>query len=125
MGIYVLGSPVFANATVAVPTGACARRWPLATCAVPLTGFPHISTPPACAGWDAGRTNATARLQLTVRAHNASAANIYVAAAAANGASLGGSPFVLHTQLWPQPGVAALLEFWMTDSPAGGLDSEQ
>lgn len=28
MGLYVLGSPVFANATVAVPTGACVRRWP-------------------------------------------------------------------------------------------------
>lgn len=93
MGFYILGSPVFSNVTVSIPAGYDAARSSVG--------------PPA--------------LQLTVLAHNASAANIYFSAVAVNGVQLvAGAAFVQHSQLWPQtapPFAPALLEFWMTQDP--------
>jgi putative alpha-1,2-mannosidase len=93
MGFYVLGSPVFANVTVSVPPG-----------------------------YDMDRTSPLSALQLTVLAHNASAANIYFSSVSVNGVSLGpGAAFVQHAQLWPNGSqIPALLEFWMTDAPSTG-----
>ena len=77
---YVLGSPTFANVSVALASGAARAGGP----------------------------------RLTILAHNASASNVYVAAAALNGARLG-SPFVRHADL--VAGGGATLELWMTDAP--------
>jgi len=111
-GMYALGSPTFANATVALPTAiACAgtEEWDAAT--LP-TG---------------GAVGAGTTVLLQVIAHNASVGNMYVSAAAVNGVQLA-TPFVNHTALFPQAmlpaarcaltGAApALLEFWMSAEP--------
>ena len=93
-GVYALGSPVFANVTVTTPDG-----WG------PLSGG-----------------IAAAGATLTIVAHNASAANIFVAGAAVNGVALT-EPLVTAAQLWPAGTAAggATLEFFMT-SEAGAFN---
>jgi putative alpha-1,2-mannosidase len=84
-GTYILSSPCFANVSLALPAAEA-----------------------ACMG------GAAAPGLLNIVAHNFSAANVYVARAALNGANLP-TPFVDHAQLiGAAPG---LLEFWLTGSP--------
>lgn len=86
-GRFILGSPVFATARIAVPPGY----------------GPYGS---------GGDTNT-----LAVTAHNASAGSIYVASVRVNGGPPLTAPFVTWSQLWPTPGFAATLEFSMVDTP--------
>lgn len=88
---YALGSPFFANATIAIPAESFRAA-------------------------DASDPRAAVGAKLQIIAHNASAGNIYAYAAAANGVKLT-SAYVNHTQLWPTGTANALLEFWMTDAP--------
>ena len=84
-GAFVLGSPVFADAVVAVPAGY-------------------------------GPFSGAASPSLHIVAHNASASNIYVAGARANGVALA-QPLVTWSQLFASPGAEALLEFFMAPQP--------
>ena len=85
-GQFILGSPVFADARVAVPSG-----------------------------W--GTFSGAASPSLHIVAHNASASNIYVAGARANGVALL-APLVTWAQLFGGgPGAEALLEFDMVPQP--------
>ena len=86
---YILGSPVFANATLAVPSAweSNAAAW---------GDHDHVAAAP--------------RPVLRMVAHNASDRNIFVSRAAVNGAPLT-EPFIDHAILFPtsSPG---LLEYW-------------
>jgi len=96
-GTYVLGSPVWANATLAVPAA-----W-------------EVDAPP----FNATAAARPPRPVLTIVAHNASAANVFAYRAAANGVPLT-TPFVEHAALFPpsRGAPAGRLDFWMTDAPS-------
>lgn len=116
-GQYALGSPSFASLTVSLPQDvACPQAARAGT--VP-TG---VAAAAASAAEGAGASTSVPVLQIT--AHNASASNIYVCGASANGVALP-TPFVTHAQLFPAGmalacaggSAAAQLEFWMSAEP--------
>ena len=84
-GTYILSSPCFANVSLALPAAEAA--------------FMGRAAQPGL---------------LNIVAHNFSAANVYVAKAALNGAPLP-TPMVEHAALLA--GAPSLLEFWLTSEP--------
>jgi putative alpha-1,2-mannosidase len=98
--VYAIGSPLFANASITVPKGWGAGR----------TGL-----------GEGGGGGGSGGGVLTITAHNASAGNVFVAAAAVNGVPLP-SAIVTHAALFGAGGGGGggggpLLEVWMTSEP--------